>query len=96
MGALVAYAAFKYLAMFGLIALTACTSTMHDVSLTGSVEGIRAYNDGLIGLAKTAVEPKGKSLYLNNRRQQESEITTRENNPTFWQMMAGAMKGGAK
>lgn len=83
-------------AMAALAVLTGCTGTMHDVTLTGSVEGIRAYNDGLIGMAKTMVEPKGRSIYMSTRKDQEAQETARKNNPGFWQMMAGAMKGGAK
>lgn len=77
----------------------ACSQTSacsHDLCLQGSAVGVQAYNDGIIGMAKTMVEPKSKSLYMSTRKQQETQRTARENNPGFWQMMADAMGGGAK
>lgn len=63
------------------IALSACTmegSINKDFAMSGSAEGLRAFNDGLVGIARTAKEPEDKdNQYLGYRKEQESELTKR-------------------
>lgn len=66
--------------LFALIVTTSgCASSFNqDFQMSGSAEGIRAYNDGLYGIAKTAKEsPDAHSEYAAQRVIQEQQITTR-------------------
>jgi len=67
------------------------TATSHDVTLTGTAEGMRAFGDTIIGIQKTMVEPKNESKYFANRQLQEDEISKRHAKLSFWQRLAGAM-----
>jgi hypothetical protein len=57
----------------------------------GTAEGIRAFNDGLIGMAKTAKESDDvDNQYIGYRAMQEKEVTQRElRRPGFWQKLTG-------
>lgn len=76
--------------------LTGCSgmSTMNqDFVMAGSPEGIRAYNDGIIGTAKTAKEsPDADSKYFAHRGQEEAENTARVKQVSFWGKLAGGNK----
>lgn len=76
--------------------MTGCAgmATMNqDFVMAGNAEGIRAYNDGIIGAAKTAKESAdADSKYFAVRTQQEAEITKREMQPNFLEGLFG--KGG--
>lgn len=79
------------LAMLG-ISLSACSGHMsinEDYSESGSEVGIRAHNDGLVGIARTAKEdPEKENEYLGFRRTQENEVTQRVNrSKSFLQKM---------
>lgn len=68
----------------GIVAwLTGCSASMNqDFTMTGNAAGIRAFNDGLVGIARTAKEPVNKkNEYLGYREKQEGEITTRDTAP---------------
>ena len=57
------------------------SSVNQDFVMAGSATGIRAFNDGLIGLAKTSKESNdAPNQYLQYRDRQEKEVTTRETN----------------
>lgn len=67
------------------------TLSSQDFTMTGSAEGIRAYNDGVIGMARTAKEsPDKASEYMAARGFQEKEITKRETSPGFLGQLFGA------
>ena len=68
--------------------LTGCAgiaSMNHDFVMGGSEAGIRAYNDGVIGNARTAKEAFDKeNEYLQYRKNQEIEVTIRDTKPGFF------------
>ena len=63
--------------------ITGCWK-LPDVALVGTEKGIRAYNDGIAGIQKQAMDPAGSdSKYFANRQHQETNETTRANHPGF-------------
>ena len=88
---------FTTLAIVSVVSCTGCfraSLSSQDFNLSGSAEGIRAYNDGVIGMARTAKEsPERPSEYMAARGTQEKEITKRETSPSFLsQLFAGSTK----
>ncbi len=58
--------------------------------MSGSTEGIRAFNDGLYNIAKTAKEaPDAHSEYAAYRNSQEAQITTRAMKPNWLSSLFG-------
>lgn len=79
----------KYIPEVGLysclalaLVITGCASTSHvgeHFTMSGTPEGIRAFNDGLIGALKTSKEePRAKNQYMAMRRDYEQNVTARE------------------
>lgn len=86
----------KILVVGLMIVLSGCSgmSTMNqDFVMAGTPEGIRAYNDGIIGTAKTAKEsPDADNKYFAHRGQEEAENTARVKQVSFWGKLAGGSK----
>lgn len=88
----------KVLAVIGLVAtaglISGCAGSMNqDLTITGSAEGIRAFNDGLAGIIKTGKEkPEANSEYFQHRKNEEQALTQRANITSFW----GKLTGGSK
>jgi hypothetical protein len=70
-----------------LVSQTGCsgiTATNHDITLTGSAEGLRAFADYQNGLIRTGKEDATKpSEFLAFRNSQEREVTKRATAPGF-------------
>ncbi len=66
------------------------TSINQDLSIVGTAEGIRAYNDGIIGIARTSKElPEADSKYFAHRQQEDSQVTNRVKAVSFWGKLVG-------
>lgn len=90
----------KIIGFISIIVCTGCSGTSvmnQDFTMTGSVEGIRAFNDGISGIARTAKEhPEQPSEYMATRIKQEAEITKRALKPSVLDGLFVASKGGAQ
>ena len=74
------------------------TATNHDITLTGSAEGLRAFADYQNGLIRTGKEDQTKpSEFLAFRNSQEREVTKRAVSPGFLgKLFAPATSGTAE
>lgn len=77
------------------VALSGCGSMNYagdHFAMSGSPEGIRAYNDGLIGALKTAKEkPDAHNQYFETRKAYENNVTQRDNNHhSFWEKLTSS------
>lgn len=72
--------------------LSGCASlqghTGDHFTLSGTPEGIRSFNDGLIGALKTAKEKNSaRNQYFAHRKHYEEQTTLRNAQPGFFQKL---------
>lgn len=75
----------------GLSVVTGCTPQYSEMTPDAvlSAEGIRALNDGYIGMLKTATEDNTKNSYLEHRKAEDVELSKRnEDGKSFLQRIS--------
>lgn len=80
----------KKVILLGCFFLTACASSMNqDFMMSGNEAGIRAFNDGISGIARTSKESADQSSeYFAHRGKEEIQATERVKALSFWGKLA--------